>query len=163
MKSIKEFVGAYAFLSNFYPCEMVYAGIKYKTSEHAYQAAKTLDFSVRLHVAQLATPAIAKKYCRTIKVRDDWDDIKLAVMKEILLIKFNQPAFRYKLLATGNAWLEEGNTWSDYYWGVCRGKGENWLGKLLMYVRAYLRGQMSLPSDATSEILASGLSSEKPT
>jgi predicted NAD-dependent protein-ADP-ribosyltransferase YbiA (DUF1768 family) len=29
------------FLSNFYPCEIVWEGITYASTEHAYQAAKT--------------------------------------------------------------------------------------------------------------------------
>ena len=44
-----------------------------------------------------------------------------------------------KLLATEDAILIEGNTWDDVFWGVCDGKGENWLGKILMDVRTELR------------------------
>ena len=40
---INEFQGKYRFLSNFYPCDIVYEGIQYPSTEHAYQAAKTLD------------------------------------------------------------------------------------------------------------------------
>jgi len=35
--------------------------------------------------------------------------------------------------------LIEGNTWGDTYWGVCRGRGSNNLGKLLMKIREVLR------------------------
>ena len=44
-----------------------------------------------------------------------------------------------KLLATGDAELIEGNTWNDTYWGVCRGKGKNHLGKIIMEVREALK------------------------
>ena len=44
-----------------------------------------------------------------------------------------------KLLATGDAQLEEGNTWGDRIWGVYQGQGDNRLGKILMKVREELR------------------------
>ena len=44
-----------------------------------------------------------------------------------------------KLLATGDAYLEEGNTWHDEIWGVYQGEGTNWLGLILMQVREELR------------------------
>jgi predicted NAD-dependent protein-ADP-ribosyltransferase YbiA (DUF1768 family) len=43
------------------------------------------------------------------------------------------------LLETGDAELIEGNDWGDTFWGVCGGKGNNFLGKLLMEVRKELR------------------------
>ena len=42
------------------------------------------------------------------------------------------------LLSTGNAELIEGNWWNDTFWGICRGKGENHLGKILMNIRNQL-------------------------
>jgi predicted NAD-dependent protein-ADP-ribosyltransferase YbiA (DUF1768 family) len=30
----------------------------------------------------------------------------------------------------------EGNSWGDTYWGVCKGKGQNKLGHILMQVRS---------------------------
>jgi len=60
-------------------------------------------------------------------------------MKSCLQEKFSDPLLRKKLLATGNATLIEGNTWGDTYWGVCKGKGQNKLGKLLMELRSELR------------------------
>ncbi len=31
--------------------------------------------------------------------------------------------------------IVERNTWNDTFWGVCKGKGENHLGILLMEIR----------------------------
>ena len=31
--------------------------------------------------------------------------------------------------------IVEENTWGDTFWGVCKGVGENHLGKLLMEIR----------------------------
>jgi predicted NAD-dependent protein-ADP-ribosyltransferase YbiA (DUF1768 family) len=43
------------------------------------------------------------------------------------------------LLATDEADLVEGNHWNDTFWGVCRGVGQNWLGRILMDERASIR------------------------
>jgi predicted NAD-dependent protein-ADP-ribosyltransferase YbiA (DUF1768 family) len=61
-------------------------------------------------------------------------------MEDILMRKFAHLELRGLLLATGDAHLEEGNWWGDYFWGVCKGKGENNLGKILMKVRDFYRG-----------------------
>jgi predicted NAD-dependent protein-ADP-ribosyltransferase YbiA (DUF1768 family) len=61
-------------------------------------------------------------------------------MRQVLVRKFSHPELRAALLSTGDALLVEGNHWGDIFWGVCRGEGENWLGRLLMA----LRGQMVL-------------------
>ena len=45
--AIEKFEGDYRFLSNFHPCEIIRDGDKYASVEHAYQAAKTIDFEER--------------------------------------------------------------------------------------------------------------------
>ena len=71
--------------------------------------------------------------------RDGWENIKNAVMLDLLRQKFAQEPFKSLLLATGDVHLEEGNQHGDKYWGTVNGEGLNWLGKLLMQVRAELR------------------------
>jgi len=53
----------------------------------------------------------------------------------------------HRLLQTGDAKLVLNNKWNDKFWGVCRGVGENWLGKILMEVRDELRKQLSNEQD----------------
>lgn len=76
---------------------------------------------------------------RHVKLRKDWNAIKTDVMLSLVRGKFQWPELQKKLLATGDAYLEEGNTWSDTCWGVCDGRGENRLGKILMQVREEAR------------------------
>ena len=45
----------------------------------------------------------------------------------------------FQAFKTDDVELIEGNEWSDTFWGVCRGQGENWLGKILMKTRDNLR------------------------
>jgi len=148
---IAEFQGQYRFLSNFWPAEVHFEGLIYPSSEHAYQAAKSLDPAERKRIAALPTPSAAKKAGAALKLRPNWDSEKFKVMETVVRDKFTRNAdLRAKLLATGDAELIEGNTWDDRIWGVCEGKGENRLGKILMQVRAELRAvpaTQSQPAD----------------
>ena len=63
-------------------------------------------------------------------------------MYQILKSKFQNPELSKLLLETGDCELIEGNTWGDQFWGVCKGVGENNLGKLLMKVREELHGDI---------------------
>lgn len=137
---IDSFTNEYAFLSNFYLVDIKYQGFTYPSSEHAYQAAKTLDsYEKSKFTSRSISPAQSKKMGRNIKLRSDWEHVKLKVMEDILRIKFAQGTpLSKQLMATGNQQLIEGNWWNDTYWGVCRGKGENHLGKLLMKIRKEL-------------------------
>ena len=139
-QKIAEFQGSYRFLSNFYPAMVVFEGITYPTAEHAYQSAKTLDISERRRVAALPTPSEAKSAGRTLRLRPDWETAKFDVMERVVRDKFTRnPELRRKLLETGDAVLEEGNSWGDRVWGVYQGTGENRLGEILMKVREELR------------------------
>jgi len=131
------FKGHYRFLSNFYPCTLRSWGMTFHSSEHLYVACKIPkeNMELRYHVSQTTTAADAKKFGRIIEVREDWDDIKVDVMRSILLKKFSQPPLKERLLEVDKEIVEH-NKWHDNFWGscVCRrcgNKGENKLGKLL--------------------------------
>ena len=52
--------------------------------------------------------------------------------------KFTQNKdIRIQLVNTFPQDLVEGNTWHDYFYGVCNGQGANWLGRILMAERMY--------------------------
>jgi len=140
---IKRFSGKYNFLSNFYPCEIIYENIKYPSVEHAYQASKTLDIKLKKEIANKKTPDLAKKLGNKIELRKDWDSIKLNIMETLIRQKFrNHKDLRIKLLETDNAELIEGNTWGDTFWGIYKGRGENHLGKILMKIRDEIKNEV---------------------
>lgn len=132
---IDSFKGEYAFLSNFQRCRVQFEGEEYISTEHAYQAAKTLIPEERETVRLCGTPGQAKGLGNKCTLRPDWEEVKLGVMRDLLVQKFAYPDLRAKLEATGNQELVEGNYWNDTYWGVCKGVGTNWLGRLLMEIR----------------------------
>jgi len=138
-KMINEFRGKYFFLSNFYISDVEYEGIIYTNNEAAFQAQKVTDYRHQQEF-WLATPSEAKRLGRSVELRSDWEQIKDEVMEDIVRAKFTQSEeLKNKLLATGDEELIEANTWNDTYWGVCRGRGLNKLGKILMKVREELK------------------------
>ncbi len=146
---IDSFMGPYRWLSNFWPCSIAYDGVAYPSAEHAFQAAKTLEHKERLRFAEVSlayaigpnmTCAEAKRAGRALKIRPDWEQVKMQVMRDVLREKFKHVDLAQKLLDTGNEALIEGNTWGDRVWGQCPvGVGENLLGRLLMEIRADLQ------------------------
>ena len=137
---IDSFTNDNWFLSNFSPAEVEYEGVNYPTTEHAFQAAKTLDKDERKEFLKNKDPGHAKKLGRKVQIRSDWIDIRKYIMLDLLRQKFANDPLKTQLLDTGDIELIEGNWWGDTYWGVCKGIGENMLGKLLMKVRDELRG-----------------------
>jgi len=134
----------YRYLSNFWPCKLVYDGVEYNSSEHAYMAQKTLDLGLRDQIRMASTSGRAKRIGRKLQLRDDWEEVKIQIMYEVVYAKFSQnPELKKLLLETGNRYLEEGNTWNDTFWGTVKGQGKNCLGQILMLVRRQLRGELS--------------------
>lgn len=135
-QKIDRFSGEYDFLSNFYETDVYLDGELYPSVEHAFQAAKTTNPKEREKVRLAKTPGWAKRIGRSVKLIENWEGIKESIMEELLRSKFdNNELIREKLLATGEVFLEEGNTWRDREWGVYNGQGKNKLGFLLMKVR----------------------------
>lgn len=135
-KAITHFAHENKFLSNFYPAEIYFERITYPSVEYAYQAAKTFSVEDRLNIKKAHLPAIAKHLGRKVELREDWEEVKLVLMKRFLLEKFSASPLKEKLLSTGDAELIEVNTWGDTFWGQHpEGTGLNHLGRLLMEVR----------------------------
>lgn len=122
-------------MSNFYPVSIEYEGLIYPSVEHAFQAAKTVSVYQRAGILEAPTPTLAKRMGKQVTLRPNWEDIKIRVMESLIKQKFQHKELKEKLLATGNEELIEGNWWGDTFWGVYKGKGFNYLGKILMKIR----------------------------
>ncbi len=141
---IDSFSGEYRFLSNFWPCIIVYEDITYPSTEHYYVAMKTTNTTLRKEISLVPTAGKVKRFGREkIKLRPDWDDVRLQVMEFALRQKFSNTELKNKLLATGDSELIEGNNWHDVFFGICScdkcgNTGQNYLGRLLMKIRSEL-------------------------
>ena len=143
---IDRFEREYGFLSNFSPSVFTdECGDSYPTVEHYFQAQKATNMFDFEEIRMAKTPSLAKRLGRQIKIAPDWESVKEKVMLDGLRYKFAIPELRDKLLATGDQYLEEGNSWHDNFWGDCdcpRCKdimGRNMLGQLLMQVREEIK------------------------
>jgi ribA/ribD-fused uncharacterized protein len=137
---IGQFQGVTRWLSNFEKCTVRWDGYAYPTTEHAYQAAKKplLRDAIRAN----GSPREAKRLGSTPPLPTGWEQWKLLVMYSLLRQKYAQEPWREYLLNTKTAYLEEGNSWGDRFWGVSpaytTGTGFNWLGIATMAVRERL-------------------------
>lgn len=139
---IEQFKNEYHWLSNFEPVAIRVNNIIYPSVEHAYMSAKSNDRKWKEFCSNSTVSAKQVKVrSRRVKLIKNWDIVKIDIMKDCLRQKFNNPAFKERLIDTGNQLIQEGNTWNDTFWGVClyTGKGKNMLGKLIMEIRDELK------------------------
>lgn len=142
-EAITSFKDSFRFLSNFWPAQVKLDDVFYDSVEQAYVAAKTTDPAWRNKVRQCVSAAEAKRLGKRIPLRSDWGIVRLGIMENLVRQKFADPELRMRLDLTGDVELVEGNTWGDTFWGVCNGRGENHLGKILMKIRNENRLQHS--------------------
>lgn len=144
------------YLSNFSAFDLKWRGLRFNTSEAAYQWSKfdhpvgsnalaiTSGLRDEIWTAPSAHEAfkIAEKY-KALRV-SNWDQIKANLMRNILVKKVEQHEYvRRKLLETGDREIVE-NSWRDDYWGWGPNRdGQNMLGKLWMEVRAEIRASQA--------------------
>ena len=135
-KIIGPFINEYAYLSNFF-IESDGTHV-----EGEFQAQKTYPPTEWLKVV---SPFEAKRCGRKLKLREDWDSVKIRIMQDLVRKKFqDHPELADKLCYTYRCELVEINHWCDTFWGVYNGHGMNWLGRILMSVRDVLN-QEPLP------------------
>lgn len=156
MNKISNFRGKYGFLSNFSPYQldeyMEDEGIQYPSNEHFYQAQKFTDKNTKLRIASHPAKGL-KAFCRKQEGFSlNWDNEKDEVMVRGLIYKFTLSRYRKLLLDTGDAEIEEGNSWGDSYWGIDSKKGGlNKLGKFLVELREGLKNNEADTKDNHSE------------
>ena len=149
----------FGFMSHFQWAPIELDGETWPTVEHWYQTQKSPDPAYRAAIRAALAPGMAKRLAaspwapRRVSAqswfrrndalpRADWAEVKLDLMRRADLAKFTQnPPLGEALLATGEAELIEDSP-LDAFWGIGPdGAGQNWAGRVLMEVRAALRGQ----------------------
>ena len=135
-------------LSNYYECTVWFQGLKFSSSEAAYQSQKFKDLDTQIKFMRL-NPDQSKKFARMHKKfwREDWNNIKYDTMYWLVRNKLLQNRdVLEELLNTGNSIIVEDTTgWHDNIWGRCScekckdTKHQNILGKILMQLRDEFR------------------------
>lgn len=135
------------YLSNFSAFRLMWRGIDFDTSEHAYQWEKfygTGNDSISDGIRHARSAHDAFKQAESFRAyrAANWDERKVDRMRCILCAKVEQHEYvRRKLLATGDRKLIE-NSWRDDYWGWGWSRnGRNMLGILWQQVRTQVRAQ----------------------
>lgn len=140
-EQISGFFGEYRWLSNFGSAVVALDGEIYLSVERAYQAAKWCpeDRAYFVGCSNRESITYNREHSPNMYSPEDWDAVKLDVMFGLLVQKFDpivNPENAYRLQQTGNRYITETNWWADTFWGKdLSGKGENNLGKLLMFIR----------------------------
>lgn len=130
-------------LSNFSSFRVWYSDTDFDTSEHAYHYMKFTGWpNIQSSILGARSAHDAFKIAERNKTlrREDWDEVKVDIMRDILRAKVSQHEYvRRKLLATGDRHLVE-DSWRDPFWGWGPNRdGLNMLGHLWMDVRAEIR------------------------
>jgi N-glycosidase YbiA len=138
----------YGFLSNFYKHDFIVDKIRYKTSEHYYQYCK-LKFLQSIgepvtdqmlsDIINANTPTIAKNLGHMpLHNIEQWDEIKVNIMMEVLRMKFKDRYLRRLLTNTGNSILVENTKYDSFWANGPNNTGQNMLGICLMQLRSEL-------------------------
>lgn len=137
MKAITDFSGMYSFLDMKYPCTIRILDKTFKNAQAAFQSYKynhRFDFTDKSGDEAYVAGHDTRKKCR-----DDWKNMRDAIITTVLMGKYMQnPDLKIALLNTGNAKISYVNNQGDTYWGVVDGVGEDRLGKITMSIRDLL-------------------------
>ena len=129
---------------NFSSFKVEWNGYLFASVEEAYQAASFMgsdeELVEKIKKSHSADEAQRIAYANRDKRREDWDDVKVSIMEELLRLKIEQnPYVKKKLLQTGDYMIVEDSPKDDFWgWGPNR-NGQNNLGKLWMKLREELK------------------------
>lgn len=105
------FYGKNSPYSNFYYAEFDYKGYKVTSSEQAFMLEKALMFDKSMVKPILATTSAVeiKKLGRKVKNYEDakWNEVRYAIMVDILCAKFSVEPLKSELLGTGDEFIVE--------------------------------------------------------
>ena len=129
---------------NFSSFKVEWNGYLFSSVEEAYQAASFMgsdeELVEKIKKSHSADEAQRISYANRDKRREDWDDVKISIMEELLRLKIEQnPYVKKKLLQTEDYMIVEDSPKDDFWgWGPNR-NGQNNLGKLWMKLREELK------------------------
>ena len=137
-----EYIGFYPrefyCFDNFSAFKIKYNGVTYSTVEEAYQAQKFNDPKIREEIIRSGSAHEAKLLAQRYgdNKRADWDEVKLAIMEELLRKKLEQHEYVSKKLLQTKSYRIVEDSPVDAFWGIGPDrKGANHLGEIWMKLR----------------------------
>lgn len=141
--------------SQWYKHEFMLHGVTYNCAEQYMMAMKANMFGdILSHAMIMATNDPSKQKALGRKVKNfnpiEWDKVSKDFVYEANFAKFSSPSLKHVILETGDKEIVEASPY-DTLWGIgmsehnpdrfdkTKWKGKNWLGEVLMKVRADLR------------------------
>jgi hypothetical protein len=116
---------------NFLPCKFIIDGITYSSAENYFQCAKATNDADRYMVLNSGSGCAAWAAGNKIKIRSDWETVKVDEMYKGNLAKFQQNEdLRNALLSSGTGSVRFGG--STGFWN-------KWNGLIMERIRAELR------------------------
>ena len=100
-------------LGNFYPCEFVINDETWNSTEQYYQAMKSDDIYYRTKIKKETDGLECWKMGQTVRIRDDWDKVKVDLMYEANLAKFEQNKKLRDILISTKGKI---SLYGDLYW-----------------------------------------------
>lgn len=144
----------YGSLSNSAPYPISLESKMWYTAEHFFQAQKFHDLQVQKQIllTRSVTDMLWIANNPKLRVRRDWDLLKLDFMRTAVRAKFTQiPSLKKLLLNTADAVLIDHDADDDYWSDGGDGNGRNMLGVVLMEVRDELRSHEQDGSESPNE------------
>lgn len=139
----------YGVLSNLYRAKITFESRDFPTAEHAYQFGKARSPAVAEWLMMAPSPsllAMAAHGLYSWDVAPGWSSGRYQRMRRVVFAKFDQhPDLALILLGTGTARIVESakvDNEVNRRWGEVDGVGTNWLGMILMDVRAELNARV---------------------
>ena len=135
----------YGCFSNLFRRSIVLDGRVFPTAEHAYQWAKPREEIVRAWLMMAPSPSLLAMAAHGLNFWDiapGWSKGRRERMRAVVEAKFRQhPDLAEILFSTGDKRIVETATIDNEVnrrWGEVGGRGQNWLGLILMEVRDVL-------------------------
>lgn len=170
----------YGTFSNLFRRVVTIAGREFPTTEHAYQSLKPRDARVAKWLLSAPAPSLVALAAHTLPslgdddpteimsktadallgfhTRPGWSRLRYPWMLDCLRAKFVQHHdLREILLGTEDRTIVEAGRVDDdagRRWGVVHGRGQNYLGRMLMRVRTELGGPLLLDADLDDRLAA---------
>ncbi|KAI0250417.1 DUF1768-domain-containing protein, partial [Lactifluus subvellereus] len=137
--------GEFAALLCHSPHSILYQDELYPTALHLFEARKFIDqrpdLAERIRECERVHDVISISTEVANFARQDWEDVALITMDEVLYLKFRQHGALRTLLFDTYPMELVFSEFDDSFWGDCGGTGRNELGMSLVRVRDRLRAE----------------------